>query len=106
MDADERDVINYLKGWPGQFVGLNEICRRASGKRRSREDPNWALPVLGRLVEKGTVESDATGHFRLVRAKKDKRKRWVSPQIKKILEESGKKFEGVIDVGDAEEGHD
>jgi hypothetical protein len=24
MDAVEKDVCNYLKGWPGQFVGTTE----------------------------------------------------------------------------------
>jgi hypothetical protein len=99
MDADERDICNYLKSWPGQFVGMSEICRRAAGKKRFRDDPNWAVPAMNRLVEKGVVESDATGHYRLPRAeKKQKKKRWVSPQIKRILEASGKNFEGVFEI--------
>jgi hypothetical protein len=100
MDADERDICLYLKGWPAQFVGVGEICRRAAGKRRYHEDPNWAVPILTRLVEKGMVESDATGHFRLVaKHKKEKdNKKWVSPEIRKILEKSGKNFDEVIKV--------
>ncbi|HWX20430.1 MAG TPA: hypothetical protein VN578_11070 [Candidatus Binatia bacterium] len=80
---------------------MNEICRRAAGKKRFHEDPNWAVQVLGRLVEKGVVESDSTGHYRLLRPEKKKeQKRWVSPQIRKILESSGKKFDESIDVED------
>jgi hypothetical protein len=104
MDADEREICLYLKGWPGQFIGLSEICRRAAGKRRYHEDPNWAVPILGRLVERGVVESDSTGHYRLItNRKKKEHKQWVSPQIKKILEQSGKSFdveEGGEDIQD------
>ena len=104
MDADEREICLYLKGWPGQFVSVAEITRRAGGKRRGRQDPNWALPVLTRLVEQGILESDSTGHYRLIkRTKPEKKKRWVSPHIQKILEKSGKSFEGVIDIKDEDD---
>src|SRR5262245_60593736 len=94
MDADERDVCLYLKGWPGQFVSVAEITRRAGGKRRYRDEPNWAVPILTRLVEKGILEADSTGHYRLkARNKKDKKQRWMSPHIQKILEKSGKGFD-------------
>jgi hypothetical protein len=100
MDAEERDICDFLKSWQGQFVSNREIARRAGGKWRFRDDPNWATPVLGRLVEKGDVESDASGHFRLVtKERKDKKKKWwLSPQMKKILEESGKEFEGTVEA--------
>ena len=99
MDADEREICIYLKSWVGQFISGREIARRAGGKHRFRDDPNWAAPILARLVEKGMIEGDAAGHFRLLqRQKKEKNKKWISPQIKKILQESGKTF----DVGDDE----
>ncbi len=101
MDADERDICLYLKGWAGQFVALAEISRRASGKRREEREPGWAVPVLGRLVEKGIVESDSTGHYRLKpRAGKEKPRKWISPQVRKMLEESGKPFEYVLEDED------
>ena len=51
------------------------------------------------MLEKNFVESDSSGHFRLLNeARREKKKWWVSPEVKKILEESGKEFEGVIDV--------
>ncbi len=94
MDPEERDVCNFLKSWPGQFVGLREICRRAGGKRRYRDDEHWASPILLRLVGKGLVEDDQAGHFRLIPTEKKKKKtKWVSPQIRKILEQSGKTFD-------------
>ena len=100
MDADEKEIVAFLKSWPGQFVAAKEICRRAGGKWRFREDEKWALPVLQRMIEKGMIESDTTGHFRLIpdKAKNDKKKWWVSPDMKRILKESGKDFDNVVDV--------
>ena len=93
MDADEKEICLYLKSWTGQFISGREISRRAGGKWRFREDPEWAGPALARLIEKGLIESDTTGHYRLVpRPKREKPKKWVSPQIRKILQDSGKDF--------------
>ena len=103
MDADEREVCDYLKTFRGQFVAAREISKRAGGKWRFRENPSWAVPVLGRLVERGVVESDGCGHFKLIVIKQKKaKKRWVSPEIKKILEKSGKPFGDVISVDDTQ----
>ena len=102
MDSDERDICNYLKSWPGQFVYGRDIARRASGKWRFREEPEWATLVLARLVEKGILESDATGHYRL-RIKKEKRQKWISPAVQEILEKSNKDFSQVIEIDDPEE---
>ena len=94
MDSDEKDICLYLKGLPAVFISQREIARRAAGKRRYREDPNWAAIVLARMVEKGIVESDSTGHFRLkARPPREKPRYWVSPQIRSILEKGGKTFE-------------
>jgi hypothetical protein len=104
MTADERDICNYLKSWPGQFVYGRDIARRASGKFRFREDPEWAGPAIARLVEQGILESDSTGHYRLRMKKKDETKRrWVSPQIKQILEKSSADFSKVIEIDDADD---
>ncbi len=104
MDADERSICTYLKSWPNEFISGREISRRAGGKWRFRQDPQWATPVLTRLVEKGVVEEDSTGHFRLVvKQDKAKPKKWVSPQIRKILENSGKDFGQVTEIEDPDE---
>lgn len=101
MTAEEREICIYLKGYPGQFVAGREISRRAGGKWRHRDNPGWATPVLEKLVEQGFVESDATGHYRLVRKMfvEKKKKYFISPKIQKILEDSGK-FTHIIDAED------
>ena len=104
MDADEKEICMYLKSWPGQFISGREISRRAGGKWRFREDPEWAGPALTRLAEKGIIESDTTGHYRLVaKAKKERPKKWVSPQIRKILQDSGKDFGEITKIEDEDD---
>ena len=102
MDAEEREIFLFLKSWQHQFVSAREICRRAGGKRRFRQSPEWAKPFLGRMVERSILETDGNGHYRLKPIpKKSRQKRWVSPQIAKILQNSGKDF-GEIVISDAE----
>jgi hypothetical protein len=100
MDTDERDICDYLKSLLGQFASAREISRRAGGKHRFRDEPEWASPVLDRLVEKGIVETDSTHHYRLPRKDDGPPKKWVSPQIKAILEKSSKDFSKLYDVDD------
>lgn len=107
MDADEKLIQLYLKTLPGQFVSGKEIARRASGKARFRDEPEWAVPVLKELVRKGKLEKDAAGYYRLVPVKeKTVQKKWVSPHMRRILMESGKDFHVISDedLEDAE-GH-
>ena len=93
MDADEKDIVTYLKVSPGQYVSAREIARKAASKKRFQAEPDWAVPVLGRLLEKGTVESDSMAHYWLApESKKEKPKRWISPEIQKLLDKTGKDF--------------
>jgi hypothetical protein len=96
MDADEREVCDFLKSFPGQFVSGREIARRAGGKWKFHDDPNWPIPVLCRLKDLNVVESNASGHYRLTGNLKKEKKKWISPELKKILEESGKDFSEVV----------
>jgi len=102
MDADEREIFQFLKSWGGEFIGAVEICRRAGGKRRFHEDPNWAKQPLIRMAERNILESDQQGRYRIKPAKK--RKQWVAPDIAKILQENGVALEGGEsgDIGDDE----
>jgi hypothetical protein len=98
MDADERDIFDFLKVMGTVFVNAKEICRRAGSKKRYHEDPEWAKPTLLRMAERGIVESDLNGRYRIKPVKKHDQERWVSPEISKILKEKG------IDAGGGEDG--
>lgn len=89
MDADEREIFQFLKTWGSDFTSAREIARRASGKRRFHNDPDWAKVVLIRMAERGILESDQLGRYRIKPQVRKRGSRWVAPDIAKILRESG-----------------
>ena len=94
MDSEEREIFYFLKTWGEEFVSGKEIARRAGGKKKFHQKPDWARPLLLRMTERGLLESDVGGRYRIKPVRKEKTKRWVSPEIAKILEESGVQVEG------------
>jgi len=101
MDADQTAICQFLKQTPGEFVSRKEICRRAGGKWRFREDEHWAVPVLSRMREERIVEADDTGHYRLVKQTAtnsgNKQRLWISPAFRTMLKSSGQNF-GTVDL--------
>lgn len=89
MDADEREIFQFLKTRAGEFTAAMEVCRRAGNKRRFHEDSDWAKPILQRMAERGILESDQQGRYRIKPVNRKHKKQWVSPDIAKILQESG-----------------
>jgi CheY-like chemotaxis protein len=65
LDADERDICIYLESCPGPPLSGTDIAKRAGGKRRYQENPNWAVKPLLRLLETGLIETDSNGHYRI-----------------------------------------
>jgi hypothetical protein len=104
MDSDEREVFFFLRSQAGQSFPSGSICRHAGGKHRFRDSPDWARPVILRMVERGILEVDAAGNYRLKPLPKIRlaSKRWVSPHIAAILKESGRKFHDVLEPDDGE----
>lgn len=87
MDADEREIFQFLKSYGGEFLSAMEVCRRAGGKRKFHEDPNWAKQPLIRMAERNILEADQSGRYRIKPVKKHKQQ-WIAPDIAKILQES------------------
>jgi len=100
MDTDEREIFQFLKTWGSDYTNAVEICRRAGSKKKFHDDPNWAKAILMRMEERGILESDVQGRYRIKPlAKKGKDNRWVAPDIAKILQESGVEVEGAGEIG-------
>jgi hypothetical protein len=97
MNADEKAIIDYLKGWPHSFVSGREIARKVGGKARYDDDRGWAIPILAQMVRLGLIEADPYGAFRLAQEEKKKKReiQHVSPQVLRILKTSGKSFDGI-----------
>jgi len=75
LDADEQDIVNYLKSWPRQFVSGREIGRRAAGKRRYPRRPLLGEPTVGQA---GRKEGSRSGWRRALSP--DHRGEEVSPE--------------------------
>lgn len=63
LSAEEIQIIDYLKSWNGKFITMVEICRSAGGRQRFRESPDWAKPLMSRLVEANLVQINERGHY-------------------------------------------
>jgi hypothetical protein len=100
MTESEREIYMFLKTWGTDYVAQMEIARRAGGKRKFHEDANWAKPILSGMEERGILESDLSGRFRIKPvSRKSKSNKWVSPDIAQILKESGVEVEGESGAG-------
>jgi hypothetical protein len=103
MDADEREIYQFLKSWGGEFVGATEIARRAGGKKKFHENPDWAKAILMRMQERGVLEHDSGGRYRIKPLpRKSKNDRWVAPEIAKLLQENGVEVENGEAIGSDE----
>jgi hypothetical protein len=99
MDGDERDIFQFLKTRGTDFVNAMEISRRSGNKKRFYDEPDWAKAILVRMQERGILETDPSGRYRIKPvSRKDKHKRWVAPDIAKILQDSGVETEGTGDI--------
>ena len=87
-------------------MAAREICRRAGGRRKYDEDHEWAKPILTRMVERGILETNAEGQYRVKPIKKHKEGKWVSPDIAKILKESGIEVETAEPQSGSEEDYE
>ncbi len=70
------------------FISASEVSRRAGSKKRAHEEPNWAKPILMSMAERGILEADMQGRYRIKPVRRKKKGKWVAPDIAKILEEN------------------
>jgi hypothetical protein len=108
MDADERAIYYYLKSRRPKVVPARDISRHVGSKRRFHYNPDWAKPVLLRMIERGIIEADVEGSYRLKPMPRQdaQGKRWASPAIAEILKASGKGFDNLLTVEDEDEYYD
>ena len=91
MTSEEREIFYFLKAWGSDYINGAEIARRAGGKRLFNQDPDWAKPHLMAMTDRGILEADVFGRYRIkpVPKKGHGAGRWVSPEIENILKEKG-----------------
>jgi hypothetical protein len=103
MDIDEREIFLFLKSYGDTYVAAREICRRAGGRKRYDKDHDWAKPILQVMVERGILETNPEGQYRVKPVKQKKGERNLAPEIAKILKEGGIKVEGEGEIGSDED---
>ena len=108
MDADERDVYYYMKSNGRDYIPAREICKRVGGRRRFRFSPEWARPVLLRMAERGILEADQEGRYRLKPIPKvdTTGKQWASKTIIELLKKRGKPVDNLMTSVDEDEYYD
>ena len=87
MDADEREIFDFLSCYGEEWISAKEICRKAGGKRRFNEDNNWAVPTLRNMKDRHVIEGDEMGRYRVPPAKEEEH--GISAEAEKLLRESG-----------------
>lgn len=115
LSSDELEILDYLKSSKGNFVSLVEVCRCAGNRQKFKETPNWANPLMSRLIEANMVEINDRGHYRYIGEPEDtasaaagvvgedyfpddseesgeEQQRWIAPHIAEILKKARKKF--------------
>jgi hypothetical protein len=93
MNAEERDIYFFFKNSTGQFVSTSDINRCAGARHQFRRNSLWAEPALASVKERGILETDTNGNYRLKPRKKVVSSTyWFSPDATKILKASGKDF--------------
>src|SRR5258706_2172866 len=65
MNGDDQMILGYLQKYPLSFVSAMEVSKRAAGKKRFLDNPDWAKPVLQGLTLQKILEVDALGHYRI-----------------------------------------
>jgi hypothetical protein len=91
MNYEACQIRSFLEAHPEQFVSARVIARRVGGRERFQEDPQWANPILTGMVESGCLESNAQGGYRLRKVEHtgDTTRMFLSPDVRRILEQSG-----------------
>jgi hypothetical protein len=65
MTYEELAIISFLKASPNSYVARREIARKALKRTVFEENPHWADAALSSLVDRGELEQDNSGHYRI-----------------------------------------
>ncbi len=65
LGEEEQIIVKYLQQLGGAGATAREICRKSATKDRWKENERWAMPFVQALRDKGLIEIDAGGHYKL-----------------------------------------
>ena len=67
MTHEELAIMSFLGVNPECYAARREIARKAVKRAVFEENPHWADAPLTSLVDRGLVEQDESGHYRVRR---------------------------------------
>lgn len=83
MNAEEKEIYEFLSEYGEAYVSCNEVCKRLGHSKRFENDRTWARPILRRMELDQLVESNPFGEYRLLRKDGD------TARFKKAIEVPG-----------------
>lgn len=64
LNADEKEIYDFVKSFGDLFISVGEVSRRLGTRGRYQENRLWAKPLLLRMEVEGILESNPFGEFR------------------------------------------
>src|SRR6185436_16150785 len=83
MNADEKEIYEFLSEFGQTYVSCHEVCKRLGHSKRYEIDRTWARPILRRMELDQLVESNPFGEYRLLSKEND------TARFKKAIEVPG-----------------
>jgi hypothetical protein len=65
MTYEEQAIVNFLGRSPGSYFARREIARKAVKRQVYEENQHWADAPLVALVERGVIEQNTQGLYRV-----------------------------------------
>ena len=107
MNADEKAIIEYLKG---MALSLLFQARKSPGSQAKPDTKKTAVvfPILAQMVRTGLVEKDELGYFRFAMGHAEEKAQeqarvTPNPDRKCLRETAGKFFDGIVIDEDLDE---
>jgi hypothetical protein len=64
LNAEQQQVLNFLRCSPESWFSAMEVSRRAGSRKQFEEEPRWAINCLRYLVDMKLVERDSQDHYK------------------------------------------
>ena len=64
LNADQQQVLNFLRSSPDTWFAAREVSRRAGTRAQFEEEPRWAINCLRYLFDMKLVERDSQAHYK------------------------------------------
>ncbi len=65
MNAEETQILEFLKRYPHVYVSCIEISKNVGDRRNFFNDRTWTRPILRRMEMDGILESNPSGEYRI-----------------------------------------